>query len=255
MRHLYIPDTQVQPGDKTDHLLWAGMYAVDKKPEKIIFGGDHWDMASLCTYDYGTKGFEGRSYLADIEAGNNAMDVFMGPIREEQARQRTNKHKVWNPGMFFTMGNHEYRVHRAIDSDRKLDGLLTYDDFNLEKWGFEVSPFLEVKVLDGIAYSHYFTSGVMGRPASSARLMLNKKHMSCVMGHVQDRDIAFSKRADGTQMTGIFGGIFYQGDQGYLTPQTNGSWSGIWMFNDVVDGAFDEMPISMGYLHKTYGEV
>jgi len=254
MRHLVIPDTQVKPDDKIDHLVWAAKYAVDKKPEKIIFLGDHWDMASLCTYDYGTKGFEGRSYLADIEAGNHALDMFMAPILVEQARQRYNKHKVWNPELDITLGNHEYRIERAINSDRKLDGLLTYEDFNLKKYGFNIYPFLEVVVLDGIAYSHYFTSGVMGRPVSSARLMLNKKHMSCVMGHVQDRDIAFGKRADGTQMTGIFGGIFYQGDQDYLTPQTNGSWSGIWMFNDVHDGAFDEMPISMDYLRKKYGE-
>ena len=234
-------------------MYWAGHYAVDKKPDKIIFIGDHWDMPSLCTYDYGTKGFEGRSYLEDIKAGNRALTEFMGPILEEQHRQRTNKHKVWKPELVFLMGNHENRISRAINADRKLDGLLTYDDFNLAEWGFEVVPFLEVKVLDGIAYSHYFTSGVMGRPVSSARLMLNKKHMSCVMGHVQDRDIAFGKRADGTQMTGIFAGIFYQGDQDYLTPQTNGSWSGVWMLNDVKDGAFDEMPISINYLHKTYG--
>ena len=252
MRHLYIPDTQIKPDDRIDHLRWAGMYAVDTQPEKIIFGGDHWDMPSLCTYDYGTKGFEGRSYLADIQAGNQALAEFMMPIRAEQAMQRRKKKKVWNPSLWITLGNHEYRIERAINADRKLDGLLTYDDFNLEEYGFTVAPYLEVVVLDGVAYSHFFTSGVMGRPVSSARLMLNKKHMSCVMGHVQDRDIAFAKRADGTQMTGIFGGIFYQGDQDYLTAQTNDSWKGIWMFNDVQDGAFDEMPISLNYLRGKY---
>ena len=251
---MYIPDTQVKPGDNVSHLRWAGKYAVDKKPDKIIFAGDHWDMPSLCTYDYGTKGFEGRSYLADIIAGNIAMSTFMMPIKAEQERQRTNKHKVWKPELIFTMGNHENRISKAINADRKLDGLLTYSDFNLRNYGFEVVPFLEVKVIDGIAYSHYFTSGVMGRPVSNAKLMLNKKHMSSVMGHVQDRDIAFAKRADGKQMTGIFGGIFYQGNQDYLTPQTNGSWAGIWMFNDVDDGAFDEMPISIKYLYNKYGE-
>ena len=70
--------------------------------------------------------------------------------------------------------------------------------------------FLDVVVIDGIAYSHYFTSGIMGRPVSSAKLMLTKKHMSCVMGHVQDRDIAFANRADMKPMIGLFAGIFYQ---------------------------------------------
>jgi hypothetical protein len=94
----------------------------------------------------------------------------------------------------------------------------------------------------------------MGRPVSSAKLMLTKKMVSCVMGHVQDRDIAYARRADGVSVTGLFAGIFYQEDQSYLSPQTNQSWRGIWVFNEVNNGSFDELPISMSYLRKKYGE-
>ena len=252
MKIFVVPDTQVKDGDLTDHLVWAATYAVEKMPDTIVFIGDHWDMPSLCTYDYGTKGFEGRAYLKDIKAGNDAMDVFMQVIYDEQARQRFNKHKVWKPRMVFLLGNHENRITRAVEADRKLEGLMSYDDFNLIKHGFEVYPFLEVVVIEGVAFSHYFTSGVMGRACTNARLMLNKKHMSCVMGHNQDRDIAFAKRADNTTMTGLFVGIFYQGDQDYLTPQTNGSWAGVWMLHQVKDGAFDEMPVSLDFLRRRY---
>jgi len=107
--------------------------------------------------------------------------------------------------------------------------------------------------VDGVAYCHFFTSGVMGRPVTNAKLLLQKKHMSCVMGHVQDRDIAFDRDASGKRMTALFAGIYYQHDEDYLNPQTNGSWSGLWMFNEVTDGAFDEMPISMSYLRRRYG--
>ena len=74
------------------------------------------------------------------------------------------------------------------------------------------------------------------------------------MGHVQDRDIAFQQRADGKRMTGIFAGIYYEHDEAYLNPQTNGSWRGIWMLHEVKDGAFDEMPVSLDYLKSKYGE-
>jgi hypothetical protein len=94
----------------------------------------------------------------------------------------------------------------------------------------------------------------MGRPVSSAKLMLQKKYMSCVMGHVQDRDVAFARKADGTNMLGLFAGIFYQHDEDYLTPQTNGSWSGIWMLNEVKNGGCDEMPVSINYLREKYGD-
>lgn len=252
MKHIVIPDTQCKPGVELDHLTWAGRYIAEQHPDVIIHIGDNWDMESLSTYDKGTLGFEGRRYLKDIEAGNLGMDKLMAPIRDEQARQRRNKEKIWKPRMVFTLGNHEHRIARAINADPKLDGLLSYDHFNLVEHGWEVMDFLDPIVIDGIGYCHYFTSGVMGRPVSSARLMLQKKFMSCTMGHVQDREIAFAKRGDGRRLTGLFAGIFYQHDEAYLNAQTNGSWSGIWVKHEVVDGQYDEMPVSIEYLKREY---
>ena len=253
MRHLVIPDTQIEPGRPDEHLEWAGKYAVDMKPDVIIHLGDHWNMGSLSSYDKGKGSMEGRRYLEDIQAGNLAMEKLMAPIIKEQKRLRKNKKPVWKPRLVFLMGNHEERIKRAVNDDIRLAGLISYDDFNLPVYGWEVHDFLEVVVIDGVAYSHYFTSGVMGRPVSSARIMLTKKHMSCVMGHVQDRDIAFSKRADGTRMTGIHAGAFYLHDEEYLNPQTNEHWRGLWVLHEVQDGSFDEMPVSMDYLRKKYG--
>jgi hypothetical protein len=251
MRHLVIPDTQIKPDHTTEHMTWAGQYAVKMKPDVIIHLGDHWDMPSLSSYDVGTKSFEGRRYTKDIEAGNVALEKLMEPIRRERDRLKTNKKKQWNPRFVFLLGNHEYRIERAIESDPKLDGLISYDDFKLDGW--ERYNFLEPVVIDGVCYSHYFTSGVMGRPVSSSKLLLQKKFMSCVMGHVQDREISYARRADGNNMTGLFAGIYYQHDESYLNPQTNGSWAGLWLFNDVKDGSFDELPVSMNYLRRTYG--
>ena len=81
---------------------------------------------------------------------------------------------------------------------------------------------------------------------------LLKQHMSFVMGHVQQRDIAFSQRADGTRMTGIFAGVYSPHHEAYLNPQTNQHWRGLWVLHEVKDGAFDEMPVSLDYLRKKY---
>ena len=252
MKHLVIPDTQVKPNSPTDHLRWAGLYAAEKKPDVIVHIGDHFDMPSLSSWDVGKKSFEGRRYKDDIEAGIHAMEVFLQPIRDEQQRLKVNKHKQWRPRMVYTLGNHENRIERAIESDPKLDGLIGYKDLQLEEMGFEVYDFLDVAIIDQIAYAHYFTSGIMGRPVSSARNMLSKKMMSCIMGHVQDRDIAYGRRADGTNILGLFSGIYYQHDEDYLTPQTNSSWRGVWMLNEVANGGCDELPVSMNYLRNKY---
>lgn len=253
MKHMVIPDTQVKPGCPIDHLKWAGQYAVDKKPDVIVHIGDHWDNPSLSHYDKGTKSFEGRRYTQDIAAGIAGMEEFLAPIRAEQRRLKVNKHKQWNPRLVFTLGNHENRITRAIESDPKLDGLIGFSDLRLEEMGWEVVPFLVPIKIDGVVYAHYFTSGIMGRPVSSSRALLTKQFQSCVMGHVQDRELSFAKRADGTRVTGLFAGIFYQHEEGYLNAQTNLSWRGIWMLHEVDDGAFDEMPVSLNYLRKRYG--
>ena len=250
-RIIVIPDTQVKQGVPTAHLLNAGRYIAEKKPDVIVHIGDHWDMPSLSSYDKGTKSFEGRRYKDDVEAGNLAMDLFMQPIKKEMKRLKDNKKKQWKPKMIFTLGNHENRINRAVEYDAVLEGVIGVEQLNLGDW--EVHDFLDVVVEEGVAFSHYLTSGVMGRPVSSARAMVTKKMMSCVMGHVQDRDIAYGRRADGSNVTGIFAGIFYQHDEAYLNQQGNGSWKGIWMLNDVKDGSFDELPISLSYLEERYG--
>ena len=252
MKIMVIPDTQVKPNGTVEHLRWAGLYCAEKKPDVIVHLGDHWDMPSLSIYDVGKKSFEGRRYSDDIEAGIKGMHAFLKPIRDEQRRLRANKKKTWNPRLVFTIGNHEQRILRAVESDPKLDGLIGYHDLKLTQLGWEVHGFLDVVLINGISFSHYFTSGVMGRPVSSAKLMLQKKMMSCVMGHVQDREIAYARRADGSNVTGLFAGIFYQHDEDYLTPQTNGSWSGIWMLHDVDNGSFSEQPVSLELLRRKY---
>jgi len=233
-----------------NHLEWAAKYIIEKKPDVIVNLGDFWDMPSLSIYDKGKKDFEGRRYRADVNAGNEAMELFMTPIRKEIARLKKGRRKQWKPKLIYTMGNHEERIGRAVEADAILEDVISYNDLNLKDW--EVYDYLEPVVIEGVCFAHYFTSGVMGRPVSSARALLSKRMMSCVMGHVQDRDIAFGRRADGKHLTGLFAGIFYDHDEKYLGPQNNGSWSGIWMLNEVNNGQFDELPISINYLREKY---
>ena len=151
MKHMVISDTQVKPGVRTKHLKNAGKYAADKKPDVIVHIGDHWDMPSLSSYDKGKTGYEGRRYVKDIQAGNDALTEFMKPIYEEQKRMRKAKKKVWRTRLIFTIGNHEERIMSAVENDAMLEGLIGYQDFNLETHGWEVHPFLQPVIVDGVA--------------------------------------------------------------------------------------------------------
>jgi hypothetical protein len=252
MRHLVLPDTQIRPGDNVDFLEAIGNYIVKKQPEVIVCLGDFADMSSLSSYDVGKRSFEGKRYVKDIEAARDAMGTLLVPIWEFNNRARENKHRQYKPRMVMCIGNHEQRIHKAVDNDPKLEGVLSIKDLRYESYGWEVYPFLEVVVIDGVAYSHYFTSGSLGKPCSSAAVMLNKKHMSCIAGHQQGLQIAMGHRADGTPITSVIAGSCYEHDEDYLGPQGNKHWRGVLVLHEVKDGAFDIMPVSLAYIKNKY---
>jgi len=253
MKHLVIPDTQIRSQDNLDYLSHIGKYIVHKQPDVVVQIGDFADMPSLSSYDYGKKTYEGRRYALDIEAAKRGMEVLLGPLHEYNNKQRKNGKRLYKPRMVLTMGNHEDRISRAINSDPKLDGLMDLSDLGYEAAGWEVHPFLEVVVIDGVAYSHYFVTGVAGRPASTAAAQLNKKHMSCVAGHQQGRQSASAYRADGKRITAIIAGSCYEHDEDYLGPQGNNHWRGLVMLHDVVGGEFNEMYVPLEFLRDKYG--
>ena len=255
-KHMVIPDTQCRPGVPLDHLRWAGLYACVKRPTVIVNLGDHWDMPSLCSYDRGKRAAENMRYTKDIEAGNRGMELFMEPVIEAMVQSRNEQTRTvppWEPRFVFTTGNHEHRIQRAQDDQPELEGVLGYDKLNLDPW-WERYPFLEVVTIDGVNYSHYFTSGVMGRSVTSARALLTKKHESCVMGHVQRYETAMDHTATHKRITALFAGCFYQHEDGYRDAQSNmANWRGVHILYGVDNGQFTHNSIDIAYLRHRFG--
>jgi hypothetical protein len=251
-RILVLPDVQAKPGIDFSYLSRIGQYAVDKRPDVIVCIGDFADMPSLSSYDKGKKSFEGRRYKRDIEAAQFAMQAFLKPINDHNEKQ---PHRQYKPRMVLTLGNHEARISRACEDDPKLDGVLSLKDLAYEEYGWEVYPFLQTVIIEGVAFCHYFSTGVMGRPASSAAAQLRKTNMSCFAGHKQGKEIAYGYRADGKTITSIVCGSAYEHDEDYLGPQGNRHWRGFFMLHEVKDGAFDEMPVSLSFINGRYPHI
>ena len=253
-RYIVIPDSQIKPDEDVSFLNWIGNYIVDHKPDVVVHLGDFWDMPSLSSYDKGKRQFEGRRYKNDVEAGNYAWDVLNQPIRDEVDRLQRNKKKAWNPERHFLTGNHEQRIQRAVDKQAELEGVIGYSDLAATNDGYwNVHDFLSPVILDGIAFNHYFVTGLAGRPSATANAQLNKQHMSCIAGHQQGFQIASAYRADGTRITSIIAGSCYMHDEDYMGPMGNKHWRGILVLNEVTpEGQFDIMPVSLTYLQKKY---
>jgi hypothetical protein len=239
--HLIIPDVQAHDGAPTQHLEWVGKYIAAKRPDVIVCIGDFADLPSLCSYDKGKKSFEGRRYVNDIEAAREAMELLVSQFRDIPG---------YKPRMVLTLGNHEDRITRAVEDAAILEGAIGLHDLGYEAMGWEVHPFLEIVKIDGIEYSHYFTTGVMGRPVTSAAALLRVRQCSAVMGHTQATDVSFHPK---TQAIGIFAGTCYLHDEPYLGLQGNNQRRQIVMLYEVADGHFDPLFISLGYLRRRYG--
>lgn len=249
---LVIPDAQVKQGVPLDHLRWLGNYIVKKRPDIIVNIGDFADMESLSSYDVGKKSFEGRRYTLDIQAAHQGMATLLNPLWTLQRQQRTTKHKVYRPEMHLTLGNHENRIGRAVNNDPKLEGLISTEDLRYADFGWTVHDFLDVITLQGISFSHYFATGAMGRPSTSASAQLNRQHTSCVAGHQQGLQIATGKRADGALLTSIIAGSFYLHDEDYLGNQGNTHWRGAMHLHGCENGQFDLNLLPMRYLREKY---
>jgi len=243
--HLVIPDVQSKPGVRNEHLEWIGNYIVEKKPDVIVCIGDFWDFPSLSSYDKGKLAFEGRRYVRDVDAGKVAMEKLLKPIDDHN---RTAVEK-YDPEKHFTMGNHDIRPSRIVDENPEFLGKFDLSDLGLREYGWKVHDFLKVVKIDGIEYAHYFTSGVMGRPVSSAAALLRERQGSATMGHVQFTDHAIHKK---TQRRAMFCGTCYLHDEAYLGAQGNSQRRQIIMKHEVDDGLYDLMEVSLTFLGKAY---
>jgi hypothetical protein len=243
--HLVIPDCQVKPKVKTDHLEWIGNYIVEKKPDVIVNLGDFADIDSLNTYVRGKGEAEGKRLAEDISSVVHAMERLLKPIHDYN---RTAEVK-YRPEMHLTLGNHEFRMEREVEDNPRLKGMFDMGDLGYEDSGWQVHDFLKVLTVDGVEYAHYFTSGNMGRPVTSAAALLRERQNSAIMGHVQHTDMAFHKK---TQNIAMFAGICYLHDEKYLGPQGNNTRRQIVMLHEVEDGKFDPMFVSLRFLSKRY---
>jgi hypothetical protein len=252
-RIVVIPDLQIRPDVDYSFVEWIGKYTAEQRPDYIVQIGDWADFPSLSSYDKGKKSFEGRRLKADIDAANESIAMLTAPIEAEIKALRA-KGISWKPEKHVTLGNHCERLNRLSSNAAEFDGLVTLDDLQFAKYGWQTHPFLEVLILEGVAFSHYFPSGVMGRPCPNAKVQLARAGMSIVTGHQQVRDVARSKRADGAELVSIIAGCGYPENAAdeYLTPIARKCWRGVIVLNEVKYGAFDEMFVSLNYLEKKY---
>lgn len=252
MRHLIVPDPHAHPDHNNDRFSWLGNLVADLKPDHVICIGDWADMPSLCSYDKGTKGFEGRRYHKDIAASVDAQEKFFAPIRARKKKL---------PKFWMLEGNHEHRISRAVDADpAHLDGIISVSDLQFEDFGWEVVPYNGsspgILTLDNVAYAHFFTSGVMGRPIGGvhpAYSLIHKQYMTATQGHIHTTDYCVRTRADGRFIQGLVCGCYVDYFADFAGEGNNLWWRGVVVKDFNSDGTYDPTWISLEAVRNEYG--
>ncbi len=251
-RHLIIPDVQTKPGNCGTHLDWAAAAVIDYKPDVIVVIGDFADMPSMsCHEKPGSKHAIMQNVKADFDAANEAFERFQSPIQKEMDRLAGGHRKRWTPECHFLFGNHENRIVNALNAEPKYEGLFGLETFKTP--GFERHEFLRIVEIDGIKYCHYFPQPYSGKAIGGTIVSrLNNIGSSFVQGHQQGFLYASKQYPDHVKH-GLVCGRFYFEDEHYRAKDVQASeWNGIVVLNEVRNGTYDLMPLSMNYLRKKY---
>jgi predicted phosphodiesterase len=235
---LVIPDPHDDPEENKDRFEWAGRLVVERQPDYIVCLGDWAEMGSLCRYDIGMVTAEGRRYCDDIASTHKSLALFNKPIVDYNNKRTYWKKKKYTPKMVMCIGNHENRINTAAAQTPSLYGTITMDDLKFEEHGWDVYPITKPAIIENMAFAHYFTSGVMGRPISGvnhSRSLLIKNFRSSVVGHSHMRGMSEERTINGDRILGLVCGCYFDYQMDWTT-ENDRYWRGMVYLNDVVDG-------------------
>lgn len=243
--HLILPDSHATPDQNNDRFTWFGKLVHDLKPDVVVNIGDLADMASLCFHSKPIE-LENARYKRDCDSSIDAQERIFHEVR---------KHKKRQPRWIWTLGNHDIRPQRFVEANPIFEGHLKNEDIGYKDFPWEVYPFLDTVRVDGIAYSHYFTSGVMGRPIGGqhpAWTIIKKTNESSTCGHSHVTDYKID-RTPGRSLMGLVCGSYIDYQAGYAG-RANDMWSrGVAVCRNVEDGLYDYEWISINRLKDAYG--
>jgi len=251
---LVIPDAHCKGSVSNERFDWLGKLAVKRQPEYIVCIGDWADMASLSFYDKGSVYQEGLRYQDDVNASLDALARFHKQIDDYNKKKKKSKKHHYKPKLIYCVGNHENRINRYAASNPEMVGHLSIDDLGFKQYGWEVVPYLTPKIIEGIAFQHCFTSGVMGKPIGGlnhAANLLSKGAISQVCGHSHLLDYSERLNAAQEKICALVVGCYLDHPEHYTTEQKRW-WSGLMYLRDVNKGSYTPEPLTYEWVKRSF---
>jgi len=251
---LIIGDTHDKPGVDKDRFRWAANLALERQPDTIVHLGDWSTFDSVSDYEGGSIHAEGRRYVDDINSHIESLDAFHKPIDEYNRKHSLWKKKKYKPRLIYCVGNHDMRIEKFVINNPKMKGVMSLDDMQMSRYGWETYPITRPADAHGIAFGHFFTSGIMGKAIGGLHhgsSLIMKGIRSCVVGHSHLRD--FHERTDvfGSQVFGLVAGCYYSHGDHYTT-EGKRMWRGL-VYLTVNKGEANPEFIGIDDVEEMYG--
>ena len=247
---LAIGDFHDKPGLSKERATWIGRLAAEKRPDAIVSIGDWADLGSLSTHEApgSAKQAAMTTFAQDEESLHESLEAFHRDLG------------IGSIPTWITLGNHEFRAHRAANMDpRRCEDLPARVEqaYAQHRWqSVEFGKFLTLAECDFV----HVPLNLMGREMGGEHLernVANKALRSIIMGHTHRRGMfSASKVGQDRKITCLNLGTAMP--QGYLAPYARLSVTG-WSYGAYIlrlqGGAIlSEKFWDMPELSETYGD-
>lgn len=252
--HLVFSCAHSDPSVGNDRFDWLGAFIYDVKPDVVVDLGDFDDMRSLNSYDSRYPlSVVSQSYESDILTGQDARDRLWHKFRHMKRR------KPYRVGI---MGNHEYRITKAVAENPRIEGKnygISLKHLQTDHWYDEYHEYVNeapaLVDIDGITYSHFIASGSLGRAVYNKHLgsaLLERLSCSVTVGHNHEWHHYSKLDARPYPIHGCSVGC-YKGKEETWAGHSNAKWwRGVVLKEEVENGHYDIKQFSINWLRKHY---
>lgn len=245
---LVVGDQHITPGQPTEHFEWLAALIAERKPDVVLSVGDVIDNVSFSSHacDAEKARF---SYIEELDAAISAWSPAVDAAKQVDA------------SLVVTLGNHDdLRLQRVIRQHPWLSGAIKELGPMLTEAGWDVFDYQTPAKVAGIAFSHTWVSGIMGKPISGvnpARAMAMKIMDSALAGHSHAYNIRTTTTPLGRRiLTGTVGCFIHPDSDvsNWAGPQVIEQYDrGVVYLHSAANGHADVEWISMDRLRRTWG--
>lgn len=256
---LVLPDSHVEPGQDLSRFEWLGHLLCVYQPDNIVQMGDFIALGSLSAWDkHRLLSMEGKRYHEEMMWGRQAIQMMLAPVEKMNNNRRRSKIKLYQPNVYWLIGNHEDRISAFIEENPVMSGHVDLiQDLNvLSIPNSTIIPYRGFCYIDGVAFTHIPMTR-NGRPLQGMHITekaLDIFASSIVFAHTHKLEMSSCYRYGAEHLAqAVTAGCFFEHFEDYLGGAPASYWRGVLVLKHTSKGRFDIETVSLRQMKEMFG--